>query len=154
MQETRVRSLGRDDPLEKEMATQSSVLAQKIPQTEKTVGYSPWGRKELDTTERFHFHFKYYHIAFQKAFIHCYLSLPKGFEYAWITGVLNISSSSGSWFKCHLQGTRHGHLHWFSPLSCFYIASLLRLLSYLDPPSEEQKNLYLKRPPFVKPEAL
>ena len=54
----------------------------------------------------------YYHIAFQKAFIHCYPSLPKGFEYAWITGVLNTSSSSGSWFKCHLGGTHHGHLYW------------------------------------------
>ena len=31
MQETRVRSLGRDDPLEKEMATHSSTLAWKIP---------------------------------------------------------------------------------------------------------------------------
>ena len=33
-QEMRVRSLGRDDPLEKEMATQSSSLAWKIPWTE------------------------------------------------------------------------------------------------------------------------
>ena len=35
MQETRVRSLGRKDPLEKEMATQSSTLAWKIPWTEE-----------------------------------------------------------------------------------------------------------------------
>ena len=33
--ETRVRSLGREDPLEKEMATHSSTLAWKIPWTEK-----------------------------------------------------------------------------------------------------------------------
>ena len=32
--ETRVRSLGREDPLEKEMATHSSILAWKIPWTE------------------------------------------------------------------------------------------------------------------------
>ena len=35
MQETRVRSLGGEDPLEKEMATHSSILAWKIPWTEK-----------------------------------------------------------------------------------------------------------------------
>ena len=35
MWETRVRSLGREDPLEKEMATRSSTLAWKIPWTEK-----------------------------------------------------------------------------------------------------------------------
>ena len=35
MQETRVRSLGWDDPLEKEMATHSSTLVRKIPWTEE-----------------------------------------------------------------------------------------------------------------------
>ena len=33
--ETQVRSLGREDPLEKEMATHSSILAWKIPRTEE-----------------------------------------------------------------------------------------------------------------------
>ena len=51
MQETWVRSLGREGPLEKRMATHSSVLAGRIPWTEELVGYSPWGRTELDTTE-------------------------------------------------------------------------------------------------------
>ena len=37
------------------MATHSSILAWKIPQTVEPVDYSPWGRKELDTTERLHF---------------------------------------------------------------------------------------------------
>ena len=35
MQETQVRSLGQEDPLEKEMATHSSTLAWKIPWTEE-----------------------------------------------------------------------------------------------------------------------
>ena len=35
MQETRVQSLGWEDPLEKEMATHSSILAWRIPQTKK-----------------------------------------------------------------------------------------------------------------------
>ena len=37
MQETRVQSLGREDPLEKRMATHSSILAQRIPWTEDTI---------------------------------------------------------------------------------------------------------------------
>ena len=59
MWETRVpnlRFLGWED-LEKEMATHSSILVWKIPWTEEPVGYSPRGLKELDTTERLHFHF-------------------------------------------------------------------------------------------------
>ena len=52
MQETPVWSLGWEDPLEKEMAAHFSTLAWKIPWTEEHVGYSPWGRKESDTTER------------------------------------------------------------------------------------------------------
>ena len=34
-----------------EMATHASILARKIPWTEKMASYSPWGRKESDTTE-------------------------------------------------------------------------------------------------------
>ena len=49
---------GLGDSLEKEMATHSSTLALKIPWTEELgAGYYPWGRKELGTTERLHFHF-------------------------------------------------------------------------------------------------
>ena len=52
MQETWVQSLGREDPLEKGMATHSSILAQRIPWTEEPgVGYSPWGCKESGMTE-------------------------------------------------------------------------------------------------------
>ena len=50
MQETLVQSLGQEDPLEKEMATHSSMLAWGIPWTEELVGCSPWGCKELDMT--------------------------------------------------------------------------------------------------------
>ena len=55
--ETWVRFLGQEDPLEKEMAIHSSTLAWKIPRTEDPDRYSPWGRKESDTTERLHFTF-------------------------------------------------------------------------------------------------
>ena len=56
MWETRVRSLDREDPLEKEMATHSSILAWRIPWTEELGGLQSMGRKESDTTKRFHFH--------------------------------------------------------------------------------------------------
>ena len=52
MWETWDRSLGREDPLEKEMATHSGTLAWTIPWMERRgAGYSPWGQKELDKTE-------------------------------------------------------------------------------------------------------
>ena len=52
MQGTRVQSLGWEDLMEKEMANHSSILAWKIPWTEKPGRlHSPWGRKESDTTE-------------------------------------------------------------------------------------------------------
>ena len=57
MRETRVQSLGREDPLEKEMATHSSILAWRIPWTEKLGGLQSMGCKESDTTERLPFHF-------------------------------------------------------------------------------------------------
>ena len=57
MGEIWVRSLGQEDPLEKEMATHSSTIAWKIPWMEELVGYSPRDGKESDTTERLHFHF-------------------------------------------------------------------------------------------------
>ena len=55
MQETRVWSLGQEDPLEKGMASPSSTLAWRIPWTEDLVGHSPWDCKESDTTVRLTF---------------------------------------------------------------------------------------------------
>ena len=51
MQETWVQSLGWEDPLEKEMATHSSILAWRIPWTEESGGLESTGHKEMDTTE-------------------------------------------------------------------------------------------------------
>ena len=44
-------SLGQEDPLEKEMATHSSILAWEIPRQRRLVGYSPWGHRESDMAE-------------------------------------------------------------------------------------------------------
>ena len=46
--DTRIRSLGWEDPLEKEMATHSSILPWEIPWTEEPDGL-PWDRKESGT---------------------------------------------------------------------------------------------------------
>ena len=55
MWETWVRSLGWEDPLEKEMATHSRILAWRIPWMEELGGLQSTGHKESDTTERLHF---------------------------------------------------------------------------------------------------
>ena len=55
MQEIQVQYLSQEDILEKEMATHSSILPGKSHEWRSLVGYSPWGRKESDTTERAHF---------------------------------------------------------------------------------------------------
>ena len=47
MQETRVRSLGQEDPLEKEMTTYSSILAWIIPWTEETGGLQSMGSQKV-----------------------------------------------------------------------------------------------------------
>ena len=46
-----VRSLGREDPLEKETAARCSTLAWRIPWTEDPADRSMWSHTELDTTE-------------------------------------------------------------------------------------------------------
>ena len=73
LQETQVWSLGWE-ALEEDMATHSSILAWRIPWTKEPgeshgqkslVGYSPWGRKDSDTTEQLtlSFHFPLWHTA-------------------------------------------------------------------------------------------
>ena len=47
MQDTRVQSLGQEDPLEKEMATHSSILARRIPWTEESGGLQSMGLRRV-----------------------------------------------------------------------------------------------------------
>ena len=58
MQEAWVRSLGQEDPLEKEMATHSSSLAWRIPWMEEPGGLQSTGRKESDGLSDFTFTFR------------------------------------------------------------------------------------------------
>ena len=61
MWETWVRSLGWEDLLEKETATQPTpvLLPGESHGQRSLVGYSPWGHKESDMTGRLHFHFQW-----------------------------------------------------------------------------------------------
>ena len=52
MQETRVQSLGQENPLEKGMAHTPVFLPGEFHGQRSLAGYSPWGRRELDTTEQ------------------------------------------------------------------------------------------------------
>ena len=52
MEETWDQSLDPEDPLKKEIATHSSILAWESQKTEKPGGCSPWGHKESDMTEQ------------------------------------------------------------------------------------------------------
>ena len=63
MQETQVRSMGQEDPLEKGMATYPSILAWKIPWTEEaSESYGSWGCKESQTAEVTNT-FNFFHIS-------------------------------------------------------------------------------------------
>ena len=54
MLENWVQSLGQEDPLEKGVATHSSILAWRIPWAEKPGGLQSLGSEELDTTKAVH----------------------------------------------------------------------------------------------------
>ena len=75
MWETWVRSLGPEDPLEKEMATHSSILVWRIPWMEELGGLQSTGRKESDTTERHDLSFLT--LSFKLTFSHSSLTLGK-----------------------------------------------------------------------------
>ena len=56
VRENQIQSLGREDPLEKGMATHSSILGWRIPWTEEPGGLQCVGLQKLDTTERLNHH--------------------------------------------------------------------------------------------------
>ena len=55
MRETQVRSLGREDPWRRKWQPTPVFLPGKPHRQRSLIGYSPWGRKESDTTEWLHF---------------------------------------------------------------------------------------------------
>ena len=69
MQETQVRSLGWEDPLEKEMATHSSTVAWKIPWTEQPSRLQSTGSQRVRHNFTFTFHFNRAYFNFKKLMI-------------------------------------------------------------------------------------
>ena len=67
MWETWVQSLGHEDPLEKGMATHSSILAWRIPWTEEPGGLQAWDCNEFDMTEQ-----QIYTVSFQDILANLY----------------------------------------------------------------------------------
>ena len=78
MQEAWVRSLGQEDPLEKEWQTTPVFLPGKSHAWRSLAGSSPWDHKESDTTERLHFHFSFVTAFFprSKCLLISWLQLP------------------------------------------------------------------------------
>ena len=72
MQETQGQSLGQEDPLEKGMATHSSILTWEILHGQRSlVGYSPWGHKESDTIEQL-LHINYLVGSYRNTPVNCF----------------------------------------------------------------------------------
>ena len=65
IQETWVQSLDQEDHLVEEMATHSSILAEKTPPTEDPSGYSPQSRKESDRPEGLSLHTRTLFVSLQ-----------------------------------------------------------------------------------------
>ena len=62
VREIRVSSLGREDPLEKEMQPTPVFLPGESHGQRSVAGYSPWDRKDSDMTERLYVHFLSVHV--------------------------------------------------------------------------------------------
>ena len=97
-QETQVWPLGREDPLEKEMATHSSILAWKIPWTEECGRLQPMGSQRVghDLSNFTFFHFgltvpwyTLHHIAHNNLLHFCFhVCVPTGLQVLWGQGPL------------------------------------------------------------------
>ena len=88
MWETQIGSLGREDCLEKEMVTHSSILAWKIPWTEESGGLQSMGPKELDTTE----HLTKYIYIYTHTHTHIYICYMYIYIYIFLFLILRLQN--------------------------------------------------------------
>ena len=102
MQETQVRSQGREDPLEEEVATHSSIRAWRIPWTVEPGGLQFMGSQRVDTTERAH---TAWHISSVYASIPISQFIPSApFPLGTLSSVqFSRSVVSDSFLKCRLH---------------------------------------------------
>ena len=107
VQETKVRFLGWEDPLEKEMATHSCIIAWRIPWIEEPSRLQSMGSQESDMTYRLNYHqiscrYKYFCQFFYWYFIVCDMGYPGDFS----SVQFNRSVMSGSLWPHELQHAR------------------------------------------------
>ena len=140
MQERWVWSPGREDPLEKEIATHASIFPRKFHGQRSLAGYSPWGHEESDTTVCVHV---CTHMSLRSVFFLAgrKLSALTGPTHTfviqiflWVVNILFISqttlrSSSLTWLssdlsQLHYTSSFHMDCHFFI-LSLFIFASCL-----------------------------
>ena len=96
MQETQVRSLGGEDPLEKKMTTHTSILPWENPMGQKSlVSYSPWGHKNW-TQRLSHQHF--YVICLCSLVFVPFSSFPAFFWSNLIIFIMNFTFTEVFWF--------------------------------------------------------
>ena len=88
MWETQIGSLGREDCLEKEMVTHSSILAWKIPWTEESGGLQSMGPKELDKTE----HLTKYIYIYTHTHTHIYICYMYIYIYIFLFLILRLQN--------------------------------------------------------------
>ena len=100
-------------PLEKEMATHSSILAWRIPWMEEPGGLQSTGHKESDTTEPLHFHFTYFltcSLVIYNQYVHMYNTRLERLikTWMWLSWVLiHVNSDETTTLEvthcCHLR---------------------------------------------------
>ena len=92
MRETWVRSLGREDPWRRKWQPTPIFLPRKFCGLRSLVGYSPWGCKESDTTERLRF--ALYNICYVCVCVHIYIHTLHIYIY--------METILYCWWKCKL----------------------------------------------------
>ena len=133
MQETRVQSLGQEDPLEEGMATRSSVLLGESHGQRSLGGCSPWGHKERDTTDALP------SLSSVDAFLlhtwPCAHSLVSCYPQAALCDVYDARALV--WINLFVVGCSR----WFPFLDVLNHASVARLRSTVLPPCLEMKRV-------------
>ena len=120
MRETRVQSLGQEDPLEKESATHSSTHAW-FHGWRSLVGYSTWGRKELDRLNDFTFTFISYPLSKHVLISHLHKSIFIRYRILWFHFLLLKMFHCFNWhlFHCHSVFLMRNKIIWNTSPMCY-----------------------------------
>ena len=108
VQETGVQSLGQEDPLEKGMATHSSILTGRIPWTEEGGSYSSCGRKKWDMSEWLTLFLSFLRSEFSSEFPHCWVTAK---PLKWLTRTKGSSTTAHCFSGLLSCGSPYHSLH-------------------------------------------